>query len=354
MEARAVSTLGNGSRDYRPGGERNYKMRAVNTGTQPKVFAVIINWNGEKDTVMCLESLLELKYENCHVVISDNGSRKESLDSIKHWFSEKLGAQSGAGGIASYTILENGRNLGFTGANTAGIHYAMNQGADYILFLNNDTIVTPQFLSKMVAAAESSPAIGIAGCKIFYADVEPNGRHKLWSLGGYSFRGGMPINIAGGQYDRPEWVGVQPQPLINGCCMLIKRAVIESIGVQSDELFFGIDDVEYSFRASRRGWTNVVAYDAVIYHAASQSVVPRSGLQVYYLFRNILLFRARAFSVRQNLWFFTVFVIRYVLLGSGYRWLRGRRKVNLGVFYALKDFKSGQTGECQHVAALRA
>jgi GT2 family glycosyltransferase len=70
--------------------------------------------------------------------------------------------------------------------------------------------------------------------------------------------------------------------------MLIKRGVIETIGVQDDRLFFGMDDVEYSLRASLTGWKNLIAYDAVIYHAGSQSVTPNSGLQVYYIFRNAL------------------------------------------------------------------
>lgn len=318
----------------------------------PKVSCVIINWNGDSDTVRCLDSLLKLDYDNCHVVLSDNGSRKESLQALKDWRATNLPAGR-CGGISSLQICENGKNLGFTGANTVGINHALTSGADYVLFLNNDTIVTPDFLGKMVEAAESDPKVGITGCKIFFADTDQTGMHKIWSLGGYSFVGGMPLNIAEGQSDSSEWTGRKVQPLINGCCMLIKRAVIETIGVQDDRLFFGMDDVDYSLRASRKGWKNMVVYDAIIYHAASQSVVKRSSLQAYYLFRNVLLLRVSHFQWYQNIIFFIVFTLRYVALGSMYRWLTGESKANWGVYFAIRDFFSGNTGECSHTAALR-
>jgi GT2 family glycosyltransferase len=321
---------------------------------QPKVFAIVINWNGERDTIVCLESLRQLRYDNFHLLISDNGSRPESIRTIRNWMADNLcSRETNGGSILSYKILENGRNLGFTGANTVGIKYALDNGADYVLFLNNDTIVTPDFLSLMVSASERSKETGIVGCKIFYASPQPDGRHNIWSLGGYSFKWGMPINIAGGEYDRPQWRGLRYQPLINGCCMLIKRAVIETVGVQDDELFFGMDDVEYSLRASRYGWKNLVVYDAVIYHASAQSVVPRSGLQSYYIFRNALLLRTRHFPWYRNLIFFIVLSARYIVAASLYRWIVGRGRVNLGLYYALLDFFHGDTGECKHTSALR-
>ena len=320
---------------------------------QPRVSVIIINWNGERDTVPCLDSLLKINYDNCHVLLSDNGSRAESLHILQDWKAVHLIAGQG-GGIASLEILENAKNLGFTGANTVGINHALANGADYVLFLNNDTIVTPDFLARMVAAAEADPSVGIVSCKIFYTDADQQGKHKIWSLGGYSFVRGMPINIAGGTYDEPEWTGIKEQALINGCCMLIKRGVIETIGVQDDRLFFGMDDVEYSLRASRHGWKNLVVCDAVIYHAGSQSVTPNSGLQVYYIFRNALQLRTQNFPWYKNLGFFTYFAFRYVLAGSLYRWITGKGRVNRGVYYALLDFYRGNTGECKYVQALKS
>jgi len=318
---------------------------------QPKVFVIIINWNGERDTIVCLDSLLKINYDNCHVLLSDNGSRKESLDVLKDWNVTHI--KEGRSGIAALEILENGKNLGFTGANTVGINHALANGADYVLFLNNDTIVTPEFLTRMVVAAEADSSAGIVGCKIFYAKADQQGKHKIWSLGGYAFVRGMPLNIEAESYDHPEWTGVKEQPLINGCCMLIKRGVIETVGVQDDQLFFGMDDVDYSLRASRHGWNNLVVLDAVIYHASAQSVVPRSGLQIYYIVRNALQLRTKNFPWSQNLLFFVVFAIRYIAIGSLYRWIRGNGSINRGICFALLDFYRGNTGECQHTQALK-
>lgn len=318
----------------------------------PKVYAIIVNWNGERDTIACLDSLLALDYADCCVVISDNGSRPESLQALREWRDGHFPSCE-SGGLASLDILENGGNLGFTGANTVGINYALKNTADYVLFLNNDTIVTPDFLTKMVKEGEADPAVGIIGCKIYAGTPDLPGKPRIWTLGGYSFIRGMPINIGGGEYDDPKWRGTKTQPLINGCCMLIKRRVIESIGVQDDRLFFGMDDVEYSLRASRQGWKNIVVYDAAIYHAGSQSVSPRSGLQVYYNFRNALQFRSRAFPWYQNLGFYCIFAARYLVVGSFVRWITGRGKANRGVYYALLDFLRGETGECKHTSQIK-
>ena len=325
---------------------------AEKNSVMPKVFVVIINWNGDRDAIACLNSMLSLDYKNCHVILSDNGSSKESIQALRDW-KVAYSTPGPSNGIASLEILENDKNLGFTGANTVGINVALAKGADYVLFLNNDTVVTSDFLSRMVATAEVSASVGIVGCKIFSTDTDLNGRHRIWSLGGYSFVMGMPINIGGGQLDSPRWTGRKAQPLINGCCMLIKRGVIETAGVQDDRLFFGVDDVEYSLRAGRNGWKNFVDYDAVIYHAGSQSVTPRSGLQVYYNFRNAMQFRVRNFPWYRNVIFFIYFVFRYIIGGSTKRWITKNGKVNRGVYYAVLDFCRGETGECKHVAAIK-
>lgn len=326
-------------------------MRSV-VNKEPKVCIVIVNWNGERDTLICLESLLALKYANFEVVISDNGSRSESLGVIKNWVGRNAAANTPTSSGLTCVVIENGKNLGFTGANTIGINYALAHEADYVLFLNNDTIVTPDFLAKMIEAGESDSRVGIVGCKIFFSATEEDGRHKIWSLGGYSFSKGMPVNIASGEYDRIDWRGIRPQELINGCCMLIKRGVIETVGVQDDRLFFGMDDVEYSFRAARNGWKNLVNLDAVIYHSASQSVVSHADLQIYYLFRNVLIFRSSSFAWYQNAAFYFYFGLRYVLIAGLYRWLVGRSQVNVGMFLALRDFMKGVSGECKHLKLL--
>jgi len=324
----------------------------------PKVYVIVINWNGEQDTIECLESLTRVDYEDMHVVISDNGSRPESLRALRDWACDaRLEVSSAAAPprenlhsrIRTLTLLENGRNLGFTGANTTGIEYAMGHGARYVMFLNNDTTVTESFLSRMVATAEREPKRGIIGCKTFERGANaPAGRRRIWSLGGYEYVYGNPMNLGRNQLDQPEWRGELINELVCGCCMLIRREVVETVGVQDDTLFFGLDDVEYSFRAARHGWINVLALDAEISHEGSQSVEGRTGLQLYYLFRNTYYFRAKNFPWYRNVVFFAHHLVRYFLIGGLGRMLRGRGAANSGMVLGIGDFLRGRMGACPH------
>ena len=322
----------------------------------PSVYVIVINWNGETDTIACLQSLTRVTYDNMHVVVSDNGSRPDSLRAIREWAATaglRVGSadspplENAGSGIRTMCLLENGRNLGFTGANTMGIGYAMKRDAAYVMFLNNDTLVTEDFLSRMVTVAESDPGYGIIGCKTLLGDGSGTTR-RVWSLGGYEYIYGNPMNRARNQLDRPEWKGVLPSDLVCGCCMLIKRAVIEKIGVQDDTLFFGIDDVDYSLRAARQGFRNALALDAEIYHEGSRSTEGRTGLQLYYLFRNTYYFRAKYFPWYRNVGFFAHHLTRYFLIGGVTRLLQGRGKANVGMLLGVGDFLRNRMGECTH------
>ena len=315
----------------------------------PNVHIIIINWNGEDDTILCLESLTKVKYSNMHIVISDNGSEQASLDLIRSWVNLNKINQDDCIGIRSIDILENGRNLGFTGANTTGIHFSLIHGADYIMFLNNDTVVTPDFLSKMVSVAEHDKNVGLVGCKTFHSSTSQNSSRRLiWSLGGYGYYFGNPMNLGSNQLDRDDWVGVIQNDLICGCCMLIRRKVIEQCGVQDDDLFFAIDDVEYSLRVARAGWKNVIALDAEITHAAARSTESRVGLRLYYLFRNTYYFRVKYFSWHRNILFFIHHLIRYCFIGALGRIILNRSEANAGMLLGIKDFIFSRYGECQH------
>jgi GT2 family glycosyltransferase len=329
----------------------------------PAVYVILINWNGEDDTSRCLTSLLSVDYPNMHVVVSDNGSRAASIAVLKQWAENEGLAlmctdarpqSNPAASIKTLCIIENGRNLGFTGANTAGIRHALSHNAAYVLFLNNDTVVTPSFLSRLVEVAERHPEYGLLGCKTYLGDGTSPGQYPLiWSLGGYRYRFGNPMNLGSNQRDRREWRGVVENQLICGCCMLIRRATIERCGVQDDRLFFAIDDVEYSLRVAQAGWKNALVLDAQIYHAGSQSVEGRTGLQLYYLFRNTYYFRARYFRWYQNIVFFAHHLLRYVVVGGLGRVAIGRGGANRGMWLGLRDFMRGRMGECPYPELLQ-
>lgn len=107
----------------------------------PKVFIIIVNWNGLKDTLECLQSVFKQDYPNFEVIMVDNGSKDNSVQVIRNAYPQII-------------LIENKENLGYTGGNNVGMHYAVNSGSDYVWLLNNDTVVEPDTLSKLVAAAK--------------------------------------------------------------------------------------------------------------------------------------------------------------------------------------------------------
>ena len=135
----------------------------------PKVSIIILNWNGWKDTIECLESLQRLTYPNYHVIVVDNGSRGNDAEVLQEKFGDYI------------SLIRNDKNYGYTGGNNIGIRHALNNSSpDYFLILNNDVAVAPDFLTEMVKVADNDAAIGIVGPKVYYYDF-PNRIQSSWA-----------------------------------------------------------------------------------------------------------------------------------------------------------------------------
>jgi len=254
----------------------------------PRVFIIILNWNNWPDVSDCLESIKNNDYPNYQVVIVDNGSKDQPPTPPVGWPTE-------------IKVIYNRENLGFAGGNNVGIKYALDHGADYVLLLNDDTIVGRSFLSKLVAAAESAPEIGLAGPKIYFyppAGEASEEKNKIWSAGGElnwlrnkgTLRGWGEDD--GGQYDNPA---VQEMPHLTGCCLLAKTKAIEKIGLLSEDYFLYYEDTDWCLKAGKAGYRRVFVPEAEIWHKVSKSAVAESLSYIYYHVRNGLLF-ARKFS----------------------------------------------------------
>ena len=123
----------------------------------PLVYIVVLSWNGREDTLSCLRSLEPVWNERTKGIVVDNGSSDGTPDAVR-------------AAIAGVEVLEAGRNLGFTGGNNIGLRFALDRGADYVLLLNNDTIVDPGFLREMLSVATVSEGIGFVSPKIYFLD----------------------------------------------------------------------------------------------------------------------------------------------------------------------------------------
>ncbi len=264
-----------------------------------KVAIVIVNWNGYKDTSVCLRSLAKLRRTNVEVetIVVDNGSTDESAAIIARDFPGAV-------------LLKLDENRGFTGGNNIGITYAMKRGADFVWLLNNDTIVDPEALSLLDAF--DTDTVGIAGSKIYFAPgheyhktrYAKNERGRVfWYAGGlvdwdnlYASHRGVD-EVDHGQYDRAI-----ETPFVTGCSMMIARAVVESVGLLDDAYYLYLEDLDYCLRAKRAGFTLVYQPTSVIWHVnAGSSGGAGNPLHDYYITRNRLLLGMRYASIRTKI-----------------------------------------------------
>ena len=241
-----------------------------------KASIIIVNYNGAEDTLECLDSLSKIDYPEYEIILVDNASSDASfvLNEVHKNF-------------PAVKILAMPRNLGFAGGNNAGIKTALDGGARYVILLNNDTVVAPDFLSQMIKAAESNEGIGIVGAKIYYF-AEKN---RVWYNGGtFSWTGGGR-HIQDGAIDgNPDDTEIKDTEYITGCALLIKREAVEKIGLLCEDFFMYYEDIEWSLRAQKSGYKIVVAPAAHIWHKVSRTASKMGAPAIhYYNIRNALL-----------------------------------------------------------------
>ncbi len=214
--------------------------------TPRKSSIIIPHWNGRQHLDTCLEALLRQTYTNHEIILVDNGSTDGSQDFVRNYYPQVI-------------LVELPSNLGFTGACNAG--YRLARG-EFILLLNNDTEVEPEWLSEVIAAFDRHPEVGIVACKILLFDR----RDYFHSAGDYYRVNGLPGNRGVwqqdvGQFDREE--------LVFGACGAaagFRRTMIEDIGFLDDSFYFSCEDVDMSWRAHLAGWQVLYAPSAVVYH----------------------------------------------------------------------------------------
>jgi GT2 family glycosyltransferase len=240
----------------------------------PKVAIVVLNWNNYRDTMECLLSLQEVRYSPLDIIIVDNGSQDDSGVRLK-------------GEFRRHTFLFTRANLGFTGGNNLGIRYALEHGAENVLLLNNDTVVSPNFLDILVAYGKTDSTAGISGPKIYYYN-EPQ---RIWSTGGYfkKLKGSMST-LGFNKIDRGEYTNAAEADFISGCAIMIRKDVFQTIGFLDETFFHYAEEADFCLRAKEYGFKVVFVPDSVIWHKVSRTF--GGGLSPKYLYvrsRNRLL-----------------------------------------------------------------
>jgi len=266
-----------------------------------KIGIIILNWNGKKDTLSCLESLAGSDWTSRCLLVVDNGSTDGSVEDISCWgtmrgwkicmldqtdIQKRQNQQNNDNNIFNPNqlfILKLKENRGYTGGNNAGFTWLLQYCVDAIFVLNNDTWVKSDSIRYMAETLKQRQDVGIVGCKIMnYNDnrIQYQGGNLSYWLGVYylkRFKG------------HPQ--GTIKVNFIPGCAMLIRASVLIKIGGFRDDLFAYTDDIEFCYRTHKAGWISVVNLDAVIRHKLSKAMGKRrSMLYYYFVTRNTLIF----------------------------------------------------------------
>ncbi len=273
-----------------------------------KIFIIILNFNGKADTIACLETLQELRIMNSsageagyelRIVVVDNGSTDGSVEAIRHKLPQTL-------------VLENKSNLGFAEGNNVGIRYALENGADYVVLLNNDTLVDKNFVEELLKGMKSDLKIGVVSPKIYFAPgfefhrdryKESEKGKVIWYAGGkIDWQNVLASHNGVDEVDHGQHNKQTETDFATGCCMLIKKEVFLSIGLLDTKYFLYWEDTDFCQRAKRAGFKVVYIPGSVVWHKnAGSGGGSGSQLQDYYTTRNRLFLGMRYAPLRSKI-----------------------------------------------------
>lgn len=259
----------------------------------PKVSIVIVNWNGWKDTIECLESLRHVSYQNYEIFVVDNASFNESLEKIKEWagqvsmnyleFDEdELGRDQYIAKkkifdnqniqARGFLLIKNKKNYGFAkGNNIATEQIMQEEGSRYVLLLNNDTVVEKNFLTEMVRTFEVDRNVAVVGAKMYYYNYQGK-KNIIWFGGGKinwkKYPGYHHIdefkedNLQ--QLEKPREVD-----WVSGACLMVDRTKVSPL--LNETYFFGCEDVDKCLKAKKKGFKTFYVPNAIVWHKVGQS-----------------------------------------------------------------------------------
>ena len=217
--------------------------------SHPRVACIVLNWNGWRDTIECLDALRLCTYRNVTVIVLDNGSTDNSVAKIRAAHPDML-------------LLQTRINLGFAGGNNIGIRHALAHRADYLWLLNNDTKPAPDALSALVSKARTDARIG-AVASICYDAGAPS-TVQIWAGGRVNLWIGYIHNSTTPRSD--DWFHT-----LNGTSILIARSALEDIGLLDEGFFLYWEDTDFCLRLRKRGWRLAAASESRILHKISAS-----------------------------------------------------------------------------------
>jgi len=240
--------------------------------TLPLVATVILNTNRRDDTLACLESIQRNSYARQLVLLLDNASTDGSVEAIRAAY-------------PAVQMIALTENLGYAGNNNVGIAAALAAGADWVLVLNEDTLLAPDCLEQLMAAGDADAQVGVVGPLVFHHD-EPA---LVQSAGGTLDRYWAAQHIGQNAPLPPSPGGALAVDWVSGCAIMVRRAVIEQVGMLDERFFYYWEETEWCVRARRAGWTILNVPAARLWHKGVQRDYKPKPSVSYYNTRNHLL-----------------------------------------------------------------
>ena len=258
----------------------------------PLVSIITINYNQYQVTREFLKSLSLLSYRHFEVILIDNSSKEDHNDALRQEF-------------PFVNAYRTNKNLGFTGGNNLGMKLAK---GDYVLIVNNDTeIAHADFLEKLMAPFEKDSSIGMVSPKIKYFAhpevIQFAGYNKINSFTG---RNGQ---VGDGETDRGQYDTAGYTNYAHGAAMLVKREVLERVGIFSEQFFLCYEELDWSAQTVKKGYHIYYQAQAYILHKESISMGKSSPMKVYYNNRNRILFMRRNTRLFDSVCFFVYFTV---------------------------------------------
>lgn len=276
------------------------------------VGIVIVNYNGAKFQNECIQSLLSIKYDDYKIIIVDNGSVDDSMAMLDDFKTDKI------------IKIFNEKNLGVAAGNNIGIKKSIEIGCDYTLLLNNDTVVSEDFLTNLILCDEnvSCPRIN------FYSNQKIN-----WFSGGKinTYKGTVKHFF----YRKERVRNIKYVEYAPTCCLLIKNSVFQKYGFFDEEYFLYYDDVDFCYKLKKNGVRIRMVYDSLIYHKVSlSSGGTTSPMSKYYNNRNRFYFIVKNLKFKLIPFLYTLFTRKIIIFIKKDEWIKK----------ALCDFKNGKKG----------
>lgn len=338
----------------------------------PFVFVIVLMKDNWEDTLECLQSLQNLDYENCRIVLVDNGSDRVCYEKIIDWCKGKIFVETNfvkfkkenfpvhcivyskdeaeKGGDENkekeignlpfnrkLIFIRLDENLGFAGGNNIGIRYAMKKGADFILLLNNDTVVSSDLISAMMRTMSKNKKIGIVGGKIYFYK-RPNILQEVGGAKYYPFIG-VVRPIGRGKVERGQFSEDFEVDYASGCCSLVSKELIEEIGLLDESFFHYWEETDWNLRARRKRWKIVCSSKAKVWHKLSSTSGYKSPFSDYYFTRNSLILTKKYYP------YFLPIVFLFNFYKFPIRIIKGKWKNLIAVAKGMIDFLSNKRGK---------